>query len=146
MYLQSSTAPTTMEVRPPKFLHGFGRAQGSPRPSPNAGTAAGGTLSQPLAWNDLDQLAPAATTGQEGVCPFGVAPIRPRWRAVPRSFSTDSGVPKAFPARPRTLEPQRVAHCLNHSPRQHSKCRSGQDTLESLRLIRPLFENAPTGR
>ena len=44
----SSTAPTTMEVRPPKFLHGFGRAQGSPRPSPNAGTAADGTLPQPF--------------------------------------------------------------------------------------------------
>ena len=48
MWPQSSTAQSTMEVRPPKFLHGFGRAQGTRRPSPNAGTAADGTRSQPF--------------------------------------------------------------------------------------------------
>ena len=48
MSLQSSTAPTAMEVRPPKFLHGFGLAQGSPRSSPNAGRLADGTLPQPF--------------------------------------------------------------------------------------------------
>ena len=45
---QSSNDPSMMEVRPPMFLHGFGRAQSRPRPSPNAGRLAGGTLPQPF--------------------------------------------------------------------------------------------------
>ena len=38
----SSTDPTTIEVRPPKFLHGIRRALTNPRHPPNAGTVAGG--------------------------------------------------------------------------------------------------------
>ena len=45
MQPQSSTAPTTMEVRPPKFLHGFGRAQGSPKAVPEP-------------WNRSDRAQP----------------------------------------------------------------------------------------
>ena len=45
---QSSNDPSMMEVRPPKFLHGFGRAQSSPWPSPNAGSSAEGARPQPF--------------------------------------------------------------------------------------------------
>ena len=95
--------------------------------------------------DDLDQLAPAATTGQEGVCGLRVAPLRPRWRSVPRSFSTDSGVPKAVPGRPRTPEALLRAHYINHSPRQHSKCGIDQYTLESTTVIRPTLRKCPYG-
>ena len=87
-----------------------------------------------------------ATTGQEGVCGLRVAPLRPRWRSVPRSFSTDSGVPKAVAGRPRTLEPQRMWHCSNHSPRQHSKCSRTRTPWNYTSLSPAALRNAPSGR
>ena len=80
-----------------------------------------------------------------GVWPFRVATIQARWRSVPQSFSTDSGVPKAVPGRRNrsewhtipTILPGSITNiirrtCWNHtsvSPAALRKCPFGAKRL-----------------